>query len=98
MQWLEVLLQSTSAEIGLLSRQLEKWGVEGICIEGEGDFHEFLEHNRECWDYVDEGLTQYYQGSSQIRFYLPDDAAGNQKLQQIQTALARPLTFRSLSN
>ncbi|MCD7787005.1 MAG: 50S ribosomal protein L11 methyltransferase [Oscillospiraceae bacterium] len=98
MQRLEVLLQSTSAEIGLLSRQLEEWDVEGICIEDERDFQEFLERHRECWDYVDEGLTQHYQGLSQIRFYLPDDAAGNQKLQQIQTAFARPLTIHSLSD
>ena len=37
-----------------MSALLEQQGVEGLIIDDESDFHNFLENNHQYWDYVDE--------------------------------------------
>ena len=47
----------------------------------------FIGENRKFWDFVDEELTQRFAGLSRVKFYLPDDADGAARLEQIRAAL-----------
>lgn len=92
MRWIEASIETTSAEINALCAALEALGVEGVCVEDESDFQAFLENNRQYWDYVDEGLSSYYSGLSRIKFYCPDDKAGQNMLDAVRRALGRKIT------
>lgn len=72
MQWLELTIKSTSAGIDILANRLTLLGYDSFIIDDQADFHEFLESNRQYWDYVDEDLEKHMQGLSQIRLYLED--------------------------
>ncbi len=72
MQWLELTIQTTSRGIDALGARLTALGYDSFIIDDETDFDEFLEHNRQYWDYVDEDLTRQMAGKSQIRLYLED--------------------------
>ena len=87
MKWIEATVRSSSGELDALCAKLEALGVEGLCIEDEQDFQQFLENNQQYWDFVDDDLQQRYKGLSQVRFYLQDDEAGQQKLKEIRGAL-----------
>ena len=49
---------------------LSALGIDGVVIDDETEFEDFLENNRQYWDYVDEDLRQEMQGRSRITFYL----------------------------
>lgn len=91
MRWIEASISTESGEIDALCARLEALGVEGVCIEDEADFRAFLENNRQYWDYVDEGLSNYYAGLSRIKFYLPDDEAGRRTLDAARRALGKEI-------
>jgi ribosomal protein L11 methyltransferase len=87
MRWIEAAVETNSDEIDLLCEQLAALGVDGMVIEDEADFKNFLENNHQYWDYVDEELEQHFAGVSRIKFYLADDENGNAALRQIREAL-----------
>ena len=88
MRWIEVTLDTPEKEIDARCDELTALGVEGFVIENEAEFHEFLEHNRQYWDYVDKELEEHYAGVSRIKFYLADDETGNSVLKQIKARYA----------
>ena len=92
MKWIEVALDTSSEEIDNLCLRLDEFGVEGISIEDEADFQNFLENNRQYWDYVDDELSARYSGLSRVKFYLPDDESGTELLSKIKKELDRPVT------
>ena len=70
MQWIEVTIQTAPSAIDLVADRLTVLGFDSFIIDDETDFHEFLEENRQYWDYVDEELEKKMHGVSQIRLYL----------------------------
>lgn len=70
MQWIEVTVKTASAAIELVCDRLTMLGFDSFIVDDQEDFHEFLEQNRQYWDYVDEALEKQMQGLSQIRLYL----------------------------
>ena len=87
LKWLEVVLDTTEAELDGLCARLTANGVTGMAIEDEEDFKTFLEQNRQYWDYVDEDLRQEMQGRSRITFYLEAGDEGFAKLGEVRIAL-----------
>ena len=87
MKWLELHIDTTPAGLEPVSDLLRDQGIEGLVIEDEGDFHSFLEQNRQYWDYVDEGLEQSMAGKCRITFYLEDSEAGYRTLAMTRIAL-----------
>ena len=75
MQWIELTIKTSSAGIDLLSERLTVLGYDSFIIDDEADFDDFLENNKQYWDYVDEELSQKMQGLSQIRLYLEDNTS-----------------------
>ena len=91
MRWMEVSAATTSREIDGLCAELERLGVEGMCIEDEADFKEFLENNHKYWDYVDDELNDRFTGLSRVKFYLEDSEDGRAQLAAIEQGLGRKL-------
>ena len=83
MNYYEVTLNTPSAKIDARCGELEALGVSGFIVEDEEDFRNFLENNRQYWDYVDEDLSARYAGLSRIKFYFTDDEAGTQQLRAV---------------
>lgn len=75
MQWTELTIKTASGAIELVADRLTVLGFDSFIIDDQEDFHEFLETNRQYWDYVDEALEQQMRGLSQIRLYLESGPA-----------------------
>ena len=88
MEWLELHLDTSPVGIEPMSALLEQLGVEGLIIEDETDFHDFLENNHQYWDYVDEDLMAQKKGVSRITFYLAPDEEGLNTVANIRIAMA----------
>ena len=89
MKWLELHVDTTPAGLEGVSDLLGDQGIEGLVIEDEGDFHTFLEQNRQYWDYVDEGLERSMAGKCRVTFYLEDSQAGYTTLAFTRVALQK---------
>ncbi len=88
MDWIQVTVYTTSEGIEPVSGALYDAGVTGLEIEDEADFLDFLEHNKQYWDYVDEDLMAQKKGETRIKVYVSDNEAGHDMLQAIRASLA----------
>ncbi len=84
MRYIEVTVNTPKEEIDLRCERMAAMGADGFVIENEDDFRDFLEHNRQYWDYVDEALENRFSGVSRIKCYLTDDEEGLAVLRQIR--------------
>ncbi len=87
MKWLELHIDATQASLEPVSEMLRELGIEGLVIEDEADFQNFLEQNRQYWDYVDPSLEQQMSGKCRVTFYLEDSEAGYTQLAAVRIAL-----------
>ena len=62
MDWIKVSIFTTSEGIEPLSGRLYQLGITGLEIEDEKDFNDFLENNKQYWDYVDDELIKEKEG------------------------------------
>ena len=72
MAWLEITVDTDAADIEAVAAKLTAGGFSDLVIEDQNEFEDFLEQNREYWDYIDEELQQQLQGLSRIKLYLED--------------------------
>ena len=87
MRWLEVHIDTNHAGLETVQALLSALDVDGVMIEDEEEFQDFLENNRDYWDYVDEDLERHMAGRSRITFYLEAREAGFAKLGEVRIAL-----------
>ena len=87
MDWLEVHLDTNHKGLEEVQAFLCAQGVDNFVIDDETEFHEFLEDNRQYWDYVDEDLERQMQGKSRVTFYLSADQEGYSQLAQLRIAM-----------
>ena len=88
MKWLELHIDTSRAGVEPVSALLGDCGVDSLMIDDEDDFRDFLENNRQYWDYVDEDLLAEKRGKCRVTFYLPEDDGGFHLLGQIRIALS----------
>ena len=86
MRYIEVTVNTPDEEIDRRCEEMAAMGVGGFVIENEADFQDFLEHNHQYWDYVDDELAQKFSGVSRIKCYLTEDADGQDSLRRIRQA------------
>ena len=84
MRWIEVCIDPPREEIDTRCEALAALGAGGFVIENEEDLREFLENNRQYWDYVDRELEERFSGLSRIKTYLADDPDGKAILAAIR--------------
>lgn len=87
MNWIRVSIFTTSAGIEPVSGRLYQLGITGLEIEDEQDFKDFLENNKQYWDYVDEDLIKEKEGETRVKTYVSDDACGHELLLAINSTL-----------
>ena len=51
MQWIEVCIKTTSQAIELVGERLTMLGFDSFIMDDQDEFHEFLENNKQYWDY-----------------------------------------------
>ena len=76
MDWIQLSISTTTAGIEPVCAVLMEAGVTGMEIDDSIDFHNFLENNRDKWDYVDDELMEAHSSGSFVRFYVTDNACG----------------------
>ncbi len=97
-KWLEIAINLPPEKMDEVSAKLIAAGMIGLVIEEEGEFQQFLEQNRQYWDYVDEELLEQMRGISRIKFYVTDDEDGHRQLAQYMEGLDCEYTAVSLTD
>ena len=87
MHWLELHIDTTHTGLEPVETMLSALGIDGVVIDDETEFHDFLESNRQYWDYVDENLEASMHGKSRVTFYLPADETGFAQMGEVRMAL-----------
>ena len=87
MNWLELHIETNHAGLEPVETMLSALGIDGVVIDDETEFQDFLENNHQYWDYVDEGLEKKMQGASRVTFYLAADEEGFAKMGEVRIAL-----------
>jgi len=89
MNWLELHIDTTHAGLDTVTAMLSALDIDGVIIDDETDFQDFLENNHQYWDYVDEDLEKAMAGKSRITFYLLANDNGYGKLGEVRVALQK---------
>jgi len=87
MEWIQVVIYTSSYGIEPVCGVLYNLGLTGLEIEDYDDFKNFLEDNHALWDYVDEKLAKEKSGETCIKLYLPDDTNGYETLNAVKSAI-----------
>ena len=95
MDWLAVSIYTTPEGIEPLCGRLYNLGITGVEIQDKDDFEDFLENNKQFWDYVDEELQEKMSGETCVRIYVSDNETGHKMLQSVRDDLA---SFKSLDS
>ena len=97
MAWLEITIETGSKKTADVATQLTAAGFEDLVIEDQGEFEDFLEQNREYWDYIDEELQKKLQGLSHIKLYIEDtDRVSLDRLTAVLDRLGLGYTSKAL--
>lgn len=87
MDWIKLSISTTTEGIEAVCAVLMEQGVTGVEIDDSTDFHNFLENNRDKWDYVDEDLLKAHESGSYVSFYVTDDTEGKETISLVNDAL-----------
>jgi ribosomal protein L11 methyltransferase len=89
LDWIEVSIDTVPEGIDAVCARLIAQGTSGFEIEDEQDFEEFLENNRQYWDYVDEELRREKSGKCRVNIYIPDDASSSEVINSLRGEMER---------
>ncbi len=89
MQWLKVSIYTSSEGIESVCGRVYALGIMGVEIEDFNDFTDFLENNKQYWDYVDEELIEEKKGETRIIVYISDTADGIETLLSLKASIAQ---------
>ena len=87
MDWIKVTIYTSAEGIEGVTGRLYQLGITGLEIEDEQDFLEFLENNKQYWDYVDEELMKQKHTETKVSCYVSNDMNGNELLIAIRDSM-----------
>lgn len=87
MEWLEASLFTTNEGIEPVCAMLMEAGVDGMEIEDDIDMKKFLSSNNQHWDYVDDELLNKENAETCIKFYVSNNAFGNETLLAVRDGI-----------
>ena len=93
MDWLAVSIYTTPEGIEPLCGRLYNLGITGVEIQDKDDFEDFLENNKQYWDYVDEEPREKMNGETRVKIYVSDNENGHKLLSAVRDDL---VSFKSL--
>ncbi len=88
--WLEISITIPPEALDETCAQLAQGDMTALVIEDEGEFHQFLEQNRDHWDYVDDQLLADMKNLTRVKFYVTDDPHGHSQLALHTAHLTHP--------
>ena len=74
MEWFELIINPGSADVSEIEGAICMCGINSWAIEDKSDLEDFLQRNKELWDYVDQSLLE--RKETLIKIYLPDNPQG----------------------
>ena len=89
MDWIEVVVKTTTPGIEPVSGILIMNGINGYAVEDSEDFEEFLRDKEVYWDYIEDSLMSLRECDTTVTFYITDDVSGAEQLALIKSELAR---------
>ncbi len=89
MDWIKASIFTTSEGIEPLCGRLYAAGISGVEIEDKDDFFDFLENNRQCWDYVDDELVAAISPEPCVKVYIADNASGLDTLRLVRETVGQ---------
>lgn len=93
MDWLQVSIYTSPEGIEPLCGRLYNLGITGVEIQDKDDFEDFLENNKQYWDYVDEELREKMNGETRVKIYVSDNETGHKQLSKVRDDL---ISFKSI--
>jgi len=87
MEWIQVCIFTSGMGIEPVTGRLYQLGIAGVEIEDEAEFNDFLENNKQYWDYVDEELRKKMAGETRVKIYLSNNASGNETLLAVRESI-----------
>lgn len=87
MNWHQVSIYTTPEGIDPICGRLMNLNINGFEIEDKDDFNDFLENNRQYWDYVDEELYAQKQGETRVKIYIADNEDGAKLLSLVRSEI-----------
>ena len=97
-KWLEVHIDTNHTGLEPVETMLSALGIDGVVIDDETEFEDFLENNGQYWDYVDQELLDRMRGITRVKFYVTDDADGHAQLERYTHGLGFEHTVTPLSD
>ncbi len=88
MEWLRVTIFTSAEGIEPLTGRMYNIGITGVEIDDKKDFNDFLENNKQYWDYVDESVAEKMRGETRVIVYVSDNAAGHEMLKAVKNELS----------
>ena len=70
MEYKEITINITPDLLDATCDELTELGINGFVVESEEDFKNFLQNNRQYWDYVDEELENSFKNLNRIRLWV----------------------------
>ena len=86
MKWIEACVYTTTEATEAVCALLAEAGVTGVVIEDSADLKNFLNLGGH-WDYIDEELLNAPDGEACVKFYVSDNACGNECLTVAERAV-----------
>lgn len=97
-KWLEVAISTAPDQLDEVCAKLTAAGMDGLVIEDEEEFLNFLEQNKQYWDYVDQELLDKMKGVTRVKFYVTDDEDGHSQLSDYTRGLDYEYTVTPLTD
>lgn len=88
MEWTQISIYTTANGIDRVCDMLSELGIDGVEIEDEQDFRDFLEENKKYWDYVDDDLMKEKAKETCVKIYLEADDTFEDRKKELDTALS----------
>lgn len=88
MDWIKVTIYTSPNGIEPVCDMLYDMGITGTQIEDESEFNEFLEENKQFWDYVDDELVEQKKGETRVIIYLEDNESFSDTVSGIKSSLS----------
>ncbi|MEE0943946.1 MAG: 50S ribosomal protein L11 methyltransferase [Clostridia bacterium] len=88
MEWIEATIYTSTEGIEPVTGRLYQLGITGVSIEDETDFNDFLENNKNLWDYVDDDLAEKMRGETKVIFYIPHSIDGIETLSSVKQSMS----------
>ncbi|MBR2902359.1 MAG: 50S ribosomal protein L11 methyltransferase [Clostridia bacterium] len=88
MRLIELTARTIPELTDIVCAEIYDFGVMGVSIEDKNDIREFLENNKQFWDYVDDELLNGSDDFVYIKTYMNDDQVGNELYSDIAAQLS----------